>query len=55
MLGDKLVAMVTDNRMSLLKFLKMTQFGSYSDPKYSSFREHFYEIFPGTKFEISIK
>ena len=39
--GDKLFAMVTDNRMSLLKFLKMTQFGSYSDLKYSSFREHF--------------
>ena len=55
MLGDKLVAMVTDNRMSLLKFLKMTQFGSFLDPKYSSVREHFEEIFPGTKFENSIK
>ena len=33
MLGDKLVAMVTDNGGSLLKFLKMIQFGSYSDPK----------------------
>ena len=55
MLGDKLVAMVTDNRMSLLKFLKMTQFGSFLDPKYSSVREHFEELFPGTKFENSIK
>ena len=55
MLGDKLVPMVTGNRMSLLKFLKMTQFGSFLDPKYSSVRKHFYEIFPGTKFEISIK
>ena len=41
MLGDKLVAMVTDNGMSLLKFLKMTRFGSFLDPKYSSVREHF--------------
>ena len=41
MLGDKLVAMVTDNKMSFFKFLKMAKFGSFSDPKYSSFREHF--------------
>ena len=55
MLGDKLVSIVIGNRMSLLNSLKMTQFGSYSDLKYSSFREHFEELFPGTKFENSIK
>ena len=55
MLGDKVVNTVTGNKMIFLKFLKMTQNGSYNDLKCSSFRKHFLKNTPGTKLKISIK
>ena len=51
MLRDKVVNTVTGNKMVFLKFPKMTQNGSYNDPKCSSFRDHFFLKYPGDKVE----
>ena len=55
MLGDKVVDTITGNRFVFFTSRYVTQNGSYSDPKCSSYREHFLKNSPGTKLKISIK